>query len=392
MKKIFLPCIILLTCITIAGCAKKINGQKAYKVNVSASVSPVTGTHSELIKIHGTTSAPDGYEVVAVKNDGKDDPVCNNRNMKNYVQVKKGKFTGYIDPLQYNSNVKKGTNLKYHFAAVKNVKRLGNKDKKAIKEKFESNSIKLSFNPVTEFVQSNVQKVLGSGAIVSKKSKTVFAITPKKDSNFENDVSESMYGDKSKWSKITNKINNLSSRLKTPAGRIALVLINPENHKKLLLVSIGGKAKVDSISSGTVNSNTSNASNMKSSAASTNASNDDSDSDDFDLGVILGYLLAYDDEYGNDSEDTNDDYDYSNNDSDDYSNDDNYNDNNDYDDYSNDDNYNDNNDYDDYSNDDNYNDNNDYDDYGNSDNSQDESSSSPLPPSPSVDGEDSFVY
>lgn len=361
MKKIGLICALLMLCGGLTACAKKINGKKAYKVNIT-STSKINGKRSELIEIKGTTSAPDGYEVVAVKNDGKDDPVCSNRNMKNYVQVKKGKFTAYIDPFQYNSNIKKGTTLKYHFAAVKNVKRLGNKDKKAIKEKFESNSIKLSFNPVTEFVQSNIQKVLGSGAIVSKKSKTVFAITPKKDSNFENDVSESIYGDKSKWSTITNKINNLSSRLKTPAGRIALVLINPENHKKFLLVSIGGKAKVDSISSGTVNSNTSNASNMKSSAASTNASNDDSDSDDFDLGVILGYLLAYDDEYGDDSEDTNDDYDYSNNDSDNYSNDDNYNDS------------------------------NDYDDYGNSGNSQDDNSSSTSPTSPSVDDEDSFAY
>lgn len=362
MKKIGLIFALLMLCGGLTACAKKINGKKAYKVNIT-STSKINGKRSELIEIKGTTSAPDGYEVVAVKNDGKDDSVCNNRNMKKYVQVKKGKFIGYIDPLQYNSNIKKGTTLKYHFAAVKDVKKLSSKDKKAIKEKFESNSIKLSFNPVTEFVQSNVQKVLGSGAIVSKKSKTVFAITPKKDSNFENDVSESMYGDKSKWSKITNKINNLSSRLKTPAGRIALVLINPENHKKFLLVSIGGKAKVDSISSGTVNSNTSNASNMKSSAASTNASNDDSDSDDFDLGVILGYLLAYDDEYGDDSDvDTNTDTNNGDNDS-----------------------YTDN-DSDDYS----YDGSDDYDDSSSNDQSQ--SSSTAPAAQPDTDEDDSFAY
>lgn len=329
MKKIGLICALLMLCGGLTACAKKINGKKAYKVDIT-STSKVSGKRSELIEIKATTSAPDGYEVVAVKNDGKDDPVCSNRNMKNYVQVKKGKFTGYIDPLQYNSNVKKGTTLKYHFAAVKNVKRLGNKDKKAIKEKFELSSIKLNFNPVTEFVQSNVQKVLGSGAIVSKKSKTVFAITPKKDSNFENDVSESMYGDKSKWSKITNKINNLSSRLKTPAGRIALVLINPENHKKFLFVSIGGKTKFDAITSGTVNSDATKASNIKSANKAANSGSssgdEDSDGDDFELGVILGWLLAYDDEYGDDSDvdtstDTNngDNDSYTDNDSDDYS-------------------------------------------------------------------------
>lgn len=332
MKKIGLIFTLLMICGGLTACAKKINGERVYKINIT-SISKTSGKRSELIKIKGKTSAPDNYEIVAIKNNGKDDPVCGNHNMKNYVQVKHGEFIGYIDPLQYSSNVKKGNNLKYHFAAVKDVKKLGSKEKKAIKEKFKSSSIKLSFDPVNEFVQSNVQRVLGNGAIVSKKSKTVFAITPEKDSNFENEVSESMYGDKSKWSKITDKINKLSNNLKTPAGRIALVLINPENHKKFLLVSIGGKAKVDSISSGTVNSDNSNTSNMKSS--STNSNNSDSDSDDFDLGVILGYLLAYDDAYGDDSEDTNDNYDYSNNDSSDYSNDDDYNDSNDYDDYGN---------------------------------------------------------
>jgi len=366
MKKIGLICALLMLCGGLTACAKKINGEKAYKANIT-STSKVSGKCSELIEIKGTTSAPDGYEVVAVKNDGKDDPVCNNRNMKNYVQVKKGKFTGYIDPLQYNSNVKKGTNLKYHFAAVKNVKRLGNKDKKAIKEKFESNSIKLSFNPVTEFVQSNVQKVLGSGAIVSKKSKTVFAITPKKDSNFENDVSESMYGDKSKWSKITNKINNLSSRLKTPAGRIALVLINPENHKKLLFVSIGGKTKFDAITSGTVNSDATKASSIKSTNKAANSGSssgdEDSDGDDFELGVILGWLMAYDDEYGDDSDvDTNTDTNNSDND--------NYTDN-DSDDYS----YDNSDDYDDSSSDD-----------------QSQSSSTGPAAQPDTDDDDSFAY
>lgn len=378
MKKIFLPCIILLTCITIAGCAKKINGQKAYKVNVSASVSPVTGTHSELIKIHGTTSAPDGYEVVAVKNDGKDDPVCNNRNMKNYVQVKKGKFTGYIDPLQYNSNVKKGTNLKYHFAAVKNVKRLGNKDKKAIKEKFESNSIKLSFNPATEFVQSNVQKVLGSGAIVTKKSKTVYAIMPKKDSNFEDKVSQSMYGDKNQWADITKQINRLSAKIKTPAGRVALVLMNPENHKKFLFVSIGGKTKFDAITSGTVNSDATKASNIKSTNEAANSGSssgdEDSDGDDFELGVILGWLMAYDDEYGDDSDvDTNTDT--NNSDNDDYTDTNN----------SDNDNYTDN-DSDDYS----YDNSDDYDDSSSDDQSQ--SSSTGPAAQPDTDDDDSFAY
>jgi len=366
MKKIGLICALLMLCGGLTACAKKINGEKAYKANIT-STSKVSGKCSELIEIKGTTSAPDGYEVVAVKNDGKDDPVCNNRNMKNYVQVKKGKFTGYIDPLQYNSNVKKGTNLKYHFAAVKNVKRLGNKDKKAIKEKFESNSIKLSFNPATEFVQSNVQKVLGSGAIVTKKSKTVYAIMPKKDSNFEDKVSQSMYGDKNQWADITKQINRLSAKIKTPAGRVALVLMNPENHKKFLFVSIGGKTKFDAITSGTVNSDATKASNIKSTNEAANSGSssgdEDSDGDDFELGVILGWLMAYDDEYGDDSDvDTNTDTNNSDND--------NYTDN-DSDDYS----YDNSDDYDDSSSDD-----------------QSQSSSTGPAAQPDTDDDDSFAY
>lgn len=336
MKKIGLILALFTLCCSLTACAKKINGQKAYKVNVT-NTSKASGKRSELIKIKGTTSAPDGYEVVAVKSDGKDRPVCNNNNMRNYVQVRNGKFTGYIDPLQYSSKVEKGNILRYHFATVKDVKKLDNRDKKDIKKKFDSSSVKLSFDPVTEFVQSNVKKSLGSGAIISKKSKTVFTITPKKDSDFENDISESMYGDKNKWSEITKKINKLSKQLKTPAGRIALVLINPENHKKFLLVSIGGKAKVDSISSGTVNSSTNNASNMKLSSVTSNSTKD-SDGDDFDLGLILGYLLAYDEEYGDDAEDDN------SSDNTSYDDDSNYNEDN----YDNDDDYYD--DSDDYNN------------------------------------------
>lgn len=314
---------ILMTC-SLAACAKKINGQKVYKVDVASKTSQVSGKRTELIKIHGTTSAPDGYEIIAVNKQNKDTPVCKDHRMKKYVQVKHGKFTGFIDPLTYDNKVKKGNNLKYHFAAVKNVKNINQQGKKSIKQEFDVKTIKLKFDPTTEFVQSKVQKSLGSGAIVSKKSKTVFAITPKKDSNFENEVSESVYGDKDKWSDITAKINKLSKTVKTPAGRIALVLINPENHKKFLLVSIGGKAKVDSISSGAVNSNASNTANMKSSNAA--GKGNDDDGDDFDLGVILGYLLAYDEQYGDDADDDSSYADY------DDGNDYNYNDNNDYDD------------------------------------------------------------
>lgn len=145
-----------------------------------------------------------------------------------------------------------------------------------------------------------------------------------------------MYGDKDQWPNISKQINKLSAKIKTPSGRVALVLMNPENHKKFLFVSIGGKTKFDAITSGTVNSDATKTSNIKSANTSsnvaTNNDNDgdgsDSDGDDFELGVILGWLIAYDEEYGYDDDedtDTNSDSssaDYNDNDSGDYSYDD----------------------------------------------------------------------
>lgn len=342
MKKIGLICAALLTCGSLAGCAKKINHVKTYSTEVSSKVTPANGSkdyRQGLMKITGTSSAPDGYQIMAINSNGKNSLVSGNNSMEGHAVVENGKFTGYVDPLQANKSAKKGTKLKYHFIAVKNPDNLGQKDKAVFKQqvdkKFKTTTIKLSFDPVTSYVQTNVQNALGKGAIVSKKSKTVYAITPKKDSGFEDKVSQAMYSDKDQWSDITKQINKLSSKIKTPAGRVALVLMNPENHKKFLFVSIGGKTKFDAITSGTVNSDATKASNIKSSSSNANAANSDSsdddiDGDDFELGVILGWLMAYDDEYGDDTDtgnsDTNDNY---NDDSDDY----NYDDSSDSDDF-----------------------------------------------------------
>ena len=373
MKKIGLICAALLTCGSLAGCAKKINNVKAYSTEVSSSGSK--DYQQGLMKIKGTSSAPDGYQVMAINSDGKNNLVSGNTSMAGHAVVENGKFTGYIDPLQANKNAKKGTKLKYHFIAVKDPDNLGQKDKAAFKQqvnkKFDATTIKLSFDPTTSYVQTNVQNALGKGAIVSKKSKTVYTITPKKDSAFEDKVSQSMYSDKDQWADITKQINRLSAKIKTPAGRVALVLMNPENHKKFLFVSIGGKTKFDAITSGTVNSDATKASNIKSSNAnaassgSASSSGDgDDDGNDFELGVIMGWLLAYDEEYG-DYTDTDADTD-SSSDS-----------NNSYNDDSD-------NDSDEYS----Y---NDSDDDSSSDDQDSQSSSTPAP-EPDFDDDDSFAY
>lgn len=378
MKKLGLICAALLTCGSLAGCAKKINNVKAYSTEVSSKVTPASGSkdyQQGLMKINGTSSAPDGYQVMAINSDGKNNLVSGNTSMAGHAVVENGKFTGYVDPLQANKNAKKGTKLKYHFIAVKNPDNLGQKDKAAFKQqvnkKFDATTIKLSFDPTTSYVQTNVQNDLGKGAIVSKKSKTVYTITPKKDSALEDKVSQSMYSDKDQWADITKQINKLSAKIKTPAGRVALVLMNPENHKKFLFVSIGGKTKFDAITSGTVNSDATKASNIKpsnanaaSSSSASGSGNDDGDGDDFELGVILGWLLAYDEEYGDDTDtdaDTDSSSDSNNN----------YNDDSD-------------NDSDEYS----Y---NDSDDDSSSDDQDSQSSSTPAP-EPDFDDDDSFAY
>ena len=374
MKKIGLVCVALLACGSLAGCAKKINGVKAYSTVVSTKVTPANGSkdyRQGLMKIKGTSSAPNGYQVVAINSNGKNSLVSGNNSMAGNAVVENGKFTGYVDPLKANKDAKKGTKLKYHFIAVKDPNNLGQKDKAAFKKqvnkKFKPTTIKLSFDPTTSYVQTNVQNALGKGAIVTKKSKTVYAIMPKKDSNFEDKVSQSMYGDKNQWADITKQISRLSAKIKTPAGRVALVLMNPENHKKFLFVSIGGKTKFDAITSGTINSDATKASNIKSTNKAANSGSssgdEDSDGDDFELGVILGWLMAYDDEYGDDSDvDTNTDTNNSDND--------NYTDN-DSDDYS----YDNSDDYDDSSSDD-----------------QSQSSSTSPAAQPDTDDDDSFAY
>lgn len=331
MKRISLVSFIIIMCLSLAACAKRVNGQKVYKTQIENGIKPVAGTgkcNRELIRIKGTTSAPSGYKVVAISNTGQHSRVGEDTTMQNNVKVKDGKFAGYIDPAKNNPKVKKGDKLKYHFLAVKNPKDIKDNKltKNVINKKFNTTTVKINFEPTTLFVQSKVQTSLGKGAKVTKKSKTVYTITPKKDSSFENDVSKAMYDDKDSWNSITKKINKLSKQIKTPNGRIALVLMNPENHKKFLFVSIGGKTKYDAITSGTVNINASNAKNVPS-----NSDNSDDDGDDFELAMILAWLLAYDEEYGDDSsesEDTNDDY-YDDSDTDDdyYDYDDNYNDN-----------------------------------------------------------------
>ena len=71
MKKIGLICAALLTCGSLAGCAKKINNVKAYSTEVSSKFTPASGSkdyQQGLMKIKGTSSAPPAHHIMASSN------------------------------------------------------------------------------------------------------------------------------------------------------------------------------------------------------------------------------------------------------------------------------------------------------------------------------------
>lgn len=241
--------LLALTLLVLTGCAKKINGIKVYDTKVSEKTSAVPGKDyaHELIKLSGTTSAPDGYDVLIMTKNSEQTVFSNTTNMKGTVKAKNGKFSGYIDPTLINKNAKKGTKLKYYVVAVKNEKALSKKESssliKNVPNKFKETITKLTFDPEEGYIESVVKNVLDNQVNVEKKAKTVYAIIPKKGSSYEDDVSKALYGDKDKQDKITGTLDGISQELKTSKGRITLVLINPENHKRFLYASVNGKQK-----------------------------------------------------------------------------------------------------------------------------------------------------
>lgn len=254
--------LLALTLLVLTGCAKKINGIKVYDTKVSEKTSAVPGKDyaHELIKLSGTTSAPDGYDVLIMTKNSEQTVFSNTANMKGNVKVKNGKFSGYIDPTLINKNAKKGTKLKYYAVAIKNEKALSKKENssliKNVPNKFKETTTKLIFDPEEGYIESVVKNVLDNQVNVEKKTKTVYAIIPKKDSSYEDDVSKALYGDKDKQDKITGTLDGISQELKTSKGRITLVLINPENHKRFLYASVNGKQKFNAFQNTTTTEDT----------------------------------------------------------------------------------------------------------------------------------------
>lgn len=326
MKKIGLLFAVIFICGSLTACAKKINGIKAYQAEIEGEPTRVNGSKNYnhgLIKVTGTSPAPADYDIIAVNSNGKINLVGRNNSMTASAKVKGHKFTGYLDPLKADKDAKKGTKLKYRFIAVKNADNLGQKDQKAIgrqaKGKFKATTIKLNFDPTTAYVETNVQNDLGRGALVAKKSSTVYTITPQKGSHFAKEVAKAAAGNNDQWTVITKKINQLSKRLRTSNGKIALVLINPHNHKKFLFASINGKTRFDAVAKkgSDDNDNDSAAADNESDLQETEADDDvadEDDGDDFEIELIVTWVVEYDeeddDEYYSDDEQADDDSDY----------------------------------------------------------------------------------
>lgn len=292
--------LLALTLLVLTGCAKKIDGVKVYDTKVSEKTSAVPGKDyaHELIKLSGTTSAPNGYNILIITKNSEQTVFSNTANMKGTVKVNNGKFSGYIDPTLINKNAKKGTELKYYAVAVKSEKALSKKESnsliKNVPKKFKVTTTKLTFDPEEGYIESVVKNVLNNQVNVEKKAKTVYAIIPKKDSSYENDVSKALYGDKDKQDEITGTLDGISQELKTSKGRITLVLINPENHKRFLYASVNGKQKFNAFQDTTT----------------TEDSEEDAaiadDGEEYDIEIIEEWWVE--EEYWEESDDTGDSY------------------------------------------------------------------------------------
>lgn len=305
--------LLALTLLVLTGCAKKIDGIKVYETKVSEKTSAVPGKGyaHELIKLSGTTSAPNGYDVLIMTKHSEQTVFSNTANMKGSVKVSDGKFTGYIDPTLIDKKAKKGTNLKYYAIAVKSEKSLSEKERNSLirnaPKKFKETATKLTFDPEDGYVKSMVTNVLNNQVTVEKKAKTVYAVTPKKNSTYEDKVSKALYGDKDKQDEVTGTLDGISQELKTSKGRVTLVLINPENHKRFLYASVNGKQKYNAFKNTTEDTEADEA------VAD--------DGEEYDFEIIEEWWIEED--YWEETEyDDGDDTDYSSDDSDDDSTDD----------------------------------------------------------------------
>lgn len=306
--------LLTLTLVVLTGCAKRIDGVKVYDVKITGKVTatPGKGYSHELIKLSGTTSAPDNYQLILTTKGGTNINFASQVTLKDPVKVKNGKFTGYVDPLAIDKTAKKGSYLTYYLVAVARTNKFNAADRKQISHKFNKVTTKLTFNPAIKFANDIVKKTFDNQATLARKKKGIYTITPKKGSILARQITKAMQGNTNQWNQITSNINLVSREIRANQRRATIVLVNPKNHQRFLYVSINGHEKYNALKNKQQPQKTSNNAEADEAVAT---NNDYDDGDDWDYEIIEEWWeeddyweVDEDDDY---YDNTSDDEDYS---------------------------------------------------------------------------------
>lgn len=217
---------LLLLVVGLAGCgSKEINGMKAYKSEITS----MKVQSNNLVKIEGTTSAPDGSAMIIA--DSKKHGLLASGSETEFTvpKAKNGKFDLYILPYQF-VDYKKGSTIKLFVAGIESGK-LSKKDiseptskvkklYKALPDNFEASDQKVDFDAKYDALKY----FLGNEVEIHKSSSNLYTILPKEDTELGDQVTEAIYGDLTNWEDVTRKIM-VSSGL----AKATIVLLNPEN-------------------------------------------------------------------------------------------------------------------------------------------------------------------
>lgn len=243
-KRKGLALMLVLLVVGLAGCgSKEINGMKAYKSEITS----MKVQSNNLVKIEGTTSAPDGSAMI-IADSKKHGLFASGSETKTTVpKAKNGKFESYISPYLF-IDYKKGSTIKLFVAGIESGK-LSKKDiseptskvkklYKVLPDNFEASEQKVNFDAKYTLIKA----LLSDKAEIQKNSSSLYTIIPKEDTEFNDYVTEAIYGDLTNWSEATSDIRMASSLSKT-----TIVLLNPENTSLKLYTAKDGKETYDAV-------------------------------------------------------------------------------------------------------------------------------------------------
>lgn len=235
--------IVLVAIIGVAGCSKNIDGTKVYETKIEK----ISAQENGLIKITGTSSAPNGATLFLVNSEKATAYLSNTQSGTKIAKVSSGKFTAYTTPYYFDS-MEKGDSIDLYLVAIEPGKISKNdvqkKTKKAINltkkisEKFSPYNFKINFDPKTE----SVRMLLGEKAKIERKSSSVFAVIPKEGTKLEEYSVNATYGDLSGWNDVTSTIDTASE-----LSESTIVLLNPGNTSLKIYSAKNGETTYDAI-------------------------------------------------------------------------------------------------------------------------------------------------